>query len=119
MSGFGLGYASLTAKNSHTLTTAGQAATGLQDFNESIEGSTFGGHFFGGLEALMTDNVAVTLGAGYRIYEFDELEYSEDATTFIGDVKKGEPVLDNEGAARKLNMSGFYMSIGLRFYISL
>ena len=114
-SNFGTG--TLILSNAYTFTTAGTALTGKTDFTEEgrststmIEGNL-------GIEFLMFDTTTMTLDIGYRSLKFTTITHNRTASTLMGDKVKGDPMLNTDGTAREIDLSGAYASLGFRFWL--
>lgn len=119
MFGLGAGLASLTLKNTYDLTAEGESELGVSDYSEVMEGSALGGQAYFIMETLFTDNVTFTSQIGYRYYKIESLEHTQASTTINGTVVEGSPALNSDGGQREVELKGFYIGLGLRFYISL
>lgn len=67
---------------------------------------------------LFTDNVTFHADIGYRYLEFEGLKYNSTVTNFLGSVSKGQTASNHSGGHRKLSLSGPFVGIGFRFYLS-
>lgn len=116
----GGGYANVTVVNEYKMTGPGTTRFGVTDFDEKMETTVYELHAETGLETLFTDNVTFLAGVGYRHFLVPSLKYKGDANTISnpGGVLKGEPVLNEDGSKRRLNLGGFFASIGFRFYLN-
>ena len=117
--GGGVGYVTLSSKNTYTITTDGQSALGVTDYVEEVSGSTIGGQIFGMLESHFTDNVTVTAEVGYRYYKVSELTHDTDVTTINGTFAKGATAVNNDGTKREIDLSGLFVGLGFRIYIDI
>ena len=116
----GGGYANVTVVNEYKMTGAGTTRFGVTDFDEKMETTVYELHAETGLETLFTDNVTFLAGVGYRHFLVPCLKYKNDASTIStpGGVIKVDPVLNEDGSKRHLNLGGFFASIGFRFYLN-
>ena len=116
--GIALGYASLAARNSYTMTAAGTAQyPGVTDFDEDLRS---GAPLYEGLlgyEALFNDTTTVAVEAVYRSLIFKDAKHNKAGTNFHGAFAKGDGALNDDGSARTLNLSQFYIGINGRFWI--
>lgn len=114
----GVGSASVTMKNSYTLTAAGQTAfPGVANHDIETKGSGTLLNASLGYEGLLTDTTTIVVEFGYRQMKVDNLEYTGSATTFQGAVSSGDKVTTSSGAARELDFSGAFIVLGFRFYL--
>lgn len=117
---FGVGYAEVTADNKYTMTSAGQSAFGVGDYQESISGTTLSYLASLGFETLFADNATFALDVGYRGLSVNKLKYKSDANTILSSsgVHKGEAVLNRDGSARTIDLSGLTVGASFRFYLN-
>ncbi len=116
--GLGAGYGNLAARNSYSFTAAGNSAyPGMTDFYEDLRGNApmYEGSL--GFESLLTDSTTYTITAGYRNLNFTSIKHNRDVTTFQGSVSKGDIAKNIDGTDRTLNLSNFFVGIGLRFWL--
>lgn len=111
------GMANVTVQNSYAFTTAGQTAYSLQNFREEVKSSGALQEFALGWEYNAFDTTTIVLDAGYRILKPSAFSHNLDVTNFQGAVTKGASALDNSGSARSLDLSGYFGSVHLRFYL--
>jgi len=116
--GFSAGYATVTMKNDYTLTAAGQSAfPGVSDNNVQAKGIGTLLSASIGIERLLNDATTFMVEAGYRELMINSLNYTSAVTTFAGSETSGSQDVDVNGQARKLNLSGPFISLGFRFYL--
>ncbi|MNJ99744.1 hypothetical protein D3C87_175250 [compost metagenome] len=114
----GVGLANITLKNAYKLTAAGQTAfPGVSDHSIEAKGSATSLTGSLGYEGLLTDTTTLLFEMGYRQLSINNLKYTKSATTFTGAKDSGDAVLDSDGAQRELNLGGFFVSLGFRFYL--
>jgi len=109
-----VGTASVTTKTNYTELSI--APNG--DF--SLDGKGSGSLISSGLgfEWHWNDNTTVVFQASYRDLKFSKVEYSEDeASSFQGAQTSGTTMTLLDGSNRKLNLTGYYSLIGLRFWL--
>lgn len=112
------GMANVTVQNSYGFTAAGQAAyPALANFREEVKGSAALQEYALGWEYNAFDTTTIVLDAGYRYLKVDGLSHNVDVTNFQGAVTKGAAALDNSGGARGLDLSGYFASLHLRFWL--
>lgn len=114
----GGGTASVSYKNSYTLTTDGQAAfSGVSDFSE--EGVGTAAMYDGGLnfETLMNDTTTVSLSLGYRQLKILHYKYKADVSSFSGAHLKEDNVLNDDGSDKTSSFSGPVIGLLFRFYL--
>lgn len=120
----GTGSSSMDVDNAYAFTTPGTteypAVAG--DYTEKSEASLLSTHYGVGYETLMVDNVTATFELGYRNLNATGLKYRFDhtgsETTLQGDKAKGATVVNDDATNRGVNMSGVYLGVMFRFYIS-
>lgn len=110
------GFSTLTLQNSYSGIDTGVYA-GMADFREELKGTSnlIGGMI--GFETLMSDTTTVCLDVGYRSLSFAGVNHNVAATTFQGPVTVGQAANDNNGSARKLDMTGYYASLWFRIWV--
>ncbi len=111
------GMANVTVQNSYGFTTAGQAAYSLANFREEVKGSAALQEYALGWEYNAFDTTTIVLDAGYRNLKLDGLSHNVDVTNFQGAVTKGSSALNNTGGNRALDLSGYFASLHLRFWL--
>lgn len=111
-----VGYAALTLKNVYTLTSAGSTAYPGMDTTMEAKGTGIMYGLSAGAEVLMTDTTTVVLEGGYRRLSIDNMKYSRSGSYFGSTVSDGDTMQDN-GSARKFDLSGFYLGLAFRFYL--
>lgn len=111
------GLANVTVQNSYGFTSAGTAAYSLADFREEVKGSAPMTEYGLGFEYNAFDTTTVVLDAGYRYLKVDEFSHNVDVTNFQGAVTKGATALGNDGGRRSLDLSGYFASLHLRFWL--
>jgi hypothetical protein len=116
----GVGLASLTLENKYAMTSAGTSALGVSDFDEKMTGSAVESHLGVGFETLFTDNATFSMDLGYRYLIVKSLKYKSDVNNIVSPsgVHAGDPVLNSDGSARKLNLSGVNIGVSFRFYLN-
>ena len=114
--GIGLGSVSLDLE--YSFTADGLSELGVaSDYTEEIGSYIIGAHAGTQFEFLFADTVTMALEAGFRHLPVPKLEYEEDATTINGAVSKGASALNSDGSNRTLDLSGYYVGLGFRFYL--
>ncbi|QDK38936.1 hypothetical protein [Bdellovibrio sp. NC01] len=114
--GANIGYATMTLKNSYTLTAAGQAAYPGMDDKMEAKGT---GIMYGvtlGHEMLLSDTTTCSFELGYSRLKVTDLKYSRSGSYFGTTHNDGDAVLNN-GAQREIDLSGLMIGIGFRFYL--
>ena len=116
----GVGYANVTVVNTYKMTSAGTAALGVSDFNETMETNVLSGEAGIGLETLFTDNVTFLADFGYRYLPVHSLKYKADVNNIVspGGVHKGDVVLNQDGSKRQFNLGGVFTGVAFRFYLN-
>lgn len=87
--------------------------------NHIVE-ATGNGRFYGaslGVESLLTDITTYTFEFGYRVLDVQELAYTKDVNTFGGAKAAGARYMDSTGAVKNFSLTGWYLSLGFRFYL--
>tara|TARA_B100000749_G_C18450166_1_gene476237 strand:- start:78506 stop:79291 length:786 start_codon:yes stop_codon:yes gene_type:complete len=121
----GIGWSSLSMDNAYTMTATGQSTySGIPaTFTEKVESTFFTYELGAGYEIHALDTTTFTLDLGYRFMEGLDLRYKGDGYNLAeGDLthSSGDRVKINGGASnRQVNLGGFYIGIGFRFYIDL
>lgn len=69
------------------------------------------------MEMAAFDTTSVVLELGYRKMSFDKITYAKDVTDFQGAHRAGDTVLQTDGEKRRLDFSGGYLGVGLRFWL--
>jgi hypothetical protein len=114
----GMGYGYVTMKNQVAFTAAGQSTySNKPDFTEDAKGQSIFGIGGWGFETLMVDNVTFGMEFGYRYMEVYRLTHKAASNNFVGNSVDGDPVKNNDGTDRVLNLSQPFVSFMLRFYI--
>ncbi|MFZ4405023.1 MAG: hypothetical protein ACOYOK_13040 [Pseudobdellovibrionaceae bacterium] len=109
---------SMTMSNQYVMSSAGTAAfPSVSDHSVEAKGSGSEMSYGAGVETTFTDTTTVFLEGGYRNLKINGLTYSKAVTTFTGAQDAGAEVLDVSGNKRVLDFTGFYASLGFRFYI--
>lgn len=111
----GTGLSGVTVDNEYT-----QVGGSLPDFEEKMEGSLISYHTGVGFETLFVDTVTIMAELGYRYMPISELKYKHDVAQILsqpGSAVKGATVLNDDSSKRSLDMSGFFIGLGCRFYI--
>jgi hypothetical protein len=117
----GGGYANVTVVNDYKMTSAGTTALGVGDFKETMDTNVISGFLGMGLETLFTDNVTFIIDVGYRYLYAKALKYKADTKNILSPttgVHKGDPVVNQDGSNRKMNLGGPYGGIAFRFYLN-
>ncbi len=116
----GAGYATVTSDLNYTFTTAGKAALGVSaDYDEAGAARLISGHTGFIFEMAMIDTVTTVLELGFRHMPIPKLTYADNVTTITGAQAKGDTILDQDGSNRTLDMSGYYLGLSFRFFISI
>ncbi|MDG0815578.1 hypothetical protein [Bdellovibrio svalbardensis] len=110
------GYATVTLKNSYTLTAAGQAAyPGMDDKMEAKgTGILYGASL--GHESFLTDTTTMLFEFGYRKLNIEDLKYTRSGSYFGTAHNDGDAVLNN-GSQRNIDLSGMFLGLSFRFYM--
>lgn len=109
-----VGTASLTTKTDYTEVSIAPNA----DF--TLEGKGAANLLMGGagFEWHWTDNTTLVFQASYRDLKFSKVEYAADAaSSFQGAQTSGTTMTLADGSNRKLNFTGYYTLLGLRFWL--
>jgi len=112
-----LGYMKTTLKNDYEFSSQGRTNYGgINDYTE--EGSAIGAMGRGGLglEFSLADTATLAFDVGYRSLTTTNLIHERTAVTLNGSVVSGGVMKDQNGNDRKVNLSGGWAGIGLRFY---
>lgn len=111
------GLASVTMKNEYTMTALGSSALGVSDHTAESKGSGTLLAAAMGYENILTDTTTIAVEFGYRQLKIEDLKYTKDVSTFGGSKASGDAVKNADGAARNLDLSGGFITIGFRFYL--
>ena len=113
----GAGYASLAARNSYILTTAGKTQFAIPDFYEDLRAGAPLYEAGIGYESLLTDATTFLVEGGYRVLNFTSVKHNSDITTFQGPVTKGAAATNMDGSNRTLNLNNYFIGLSLRFWL--
>lgn len=114
------GYSFVTLDNEYEMTTAGNTAfSPATSYTEKADGTAMGGVLGMGFETMFVDNATFSLDVGYRHLVVDNFKH-KGTGAIIGDssISKGDPVLNQDGSARKLDLGGLTIGAMFRFYIN-
>lgn len=115
---FGAGIADVSLKTDYVLTSIGQSTySGVSDHGIEAKGSGTTLSASLGYESLLTDSTTLAFEMGYRQLSIDKFKYSKSANTFTGSKSSGDVVVDSDGKNRKLDLGGFFIALGFRFYL--
>ncbi len=116
----GVGYAMVDVENRYTMTATGTSELGVGSFNEKMSGTGMSYLVGAGFEALMLDNVTISVDGGYRYIKITELKYTGDVNNIVAPAgaAKGDTALKNDGTKRELNLGGLFVGASLRFYLN-
>jgi opacity protein-like surface antigen len=117
--GAGVGYSFVKMENIYTFTAGRSTYGSMNDFFERATANAIATHGYIGYEMLFSDNVTVVFDAGYKYLPVRKLNHQNATTTFQGAVNKGDPVLNDAGSNRLVNLSSAYAGMAFRFYIGL
>ena len=112
-----MGQASLVLSNAYTFTTDGTTLTGVTDYTEEGRATASLIEAALGFESLLFDTTTFTFDIGYRSLKFSEIKHNRDAVTLSGSKVKGDSMLNTDGTARAIDLTGYYASLGFRFWI--
>ncbi len=115
-----VGMANVTVVNGYKMTPAGETALGVESFDEKMQANVISSSLGLGLETLFTDNVTFFTDLGYRFLQVKGLQHKSNTQTLVSPegVSAGDDAVNGDGSARKLNLSGFYLGVGFRFYLT-
>ncbi len=114
----GVGMVNLDLKNKYDLTAAGQAQfPGVTDHEVKSKGKGLMYTMAAGYEGHFADTTTFVFEFGYRYLPMNDWNYNGSGNTFSGAYSSGDSVEDINGKARKINLSGGYVSLGFRFYL--
>jgi hypothetical protein len=117
---FGAGYATVSLKNSYTMTTAGTAAlSSLTDFTENGTGTAIPVLMSVGYEYHFADRAMLFTELGYRYFKVTSLDHTGNEKTIAepNGNNKGDPLLNSNGSHRAFDLSGFFAGLSFRFYL--
>lgn len=115
--GVGYGYAMASLTNRYTMTPAGTTALGVGDFSEEATGTGTMIQGYTGWELNITDVWTVTFHIGYRDLQIPGFKSTKATTAISGNQSDGQEILNMDGSARALNLSGAFAGINFRFYL--
>jgi hypothetical protein len=100
-------YSNITGYAISNYTEKGTAAASLLEFAV-------------GFEYLFVDNVTMILDAGYRDVTTGKFKAQNSFTNMSGQsIIKGDVLKNSDSSNRSLNLDGYWVGIGFRFYITL
>jgi hypothetical protein len=116
----GVGAADVSLDNDYEFTATGLATypAVTSDYKETSGQSLISSHAGVGYEGLFADNVTFFTEAGYRMLVASRLKYKDDFSTPEGAKTKGAPALNSDGTDRIVDLSGFFVGFGFKFYLS-
>lgn len=115
----GAGSANVSLTNIYTLTAAGNAAyPGVADHTVKGTETLIMGEVAVGYEYNFSANTTVMMDLGWRQMQSKKLTHTSATTSFNGSNASGDPLVDYDGSATTLDLGGFYVGLGLRFYIN-
>lgn len=108
-----VGTASLTTKTDYSSVTIAPNA------NFTVEGKGSANLASGGMGAEFhwTDNTTFMMEMGYRDLTFRKVKYVQNVTDFQGAHTAGATILKTDGTKLKIDMTGMYYIVGLRFWL--
>ena len=116
--GVAVGYASLVALNSYTMTAAGTAQyPGVTDFSEDLRSGAPLYEALLGFETLFNDSTTIAIEAVYRNLKFTDAKFNKDVKNFKGNFVKGDAALNDDGSPRALTLNQFYIGVNGRFWL--
>lgn len=111
-----MGYATVTLRNTYTLTSAGSAAyPGMSTILDARGGGALWAASLG-QEMHLSDTTTFLFELGYRYLSIENLKYTNSGSYFGSSYASGDEV-QNNGSARKLNLSGSFVGVTFRFYL--
>lgn len=115
--GFNAGFGKLKMQNDYALTADGTTQYSLTNVEEKATAETFLAEVTLGFEFSFADVSTMVIEGGYRYLKADDWKYDGSGTNFMGTYNDGDPVLNHDGTARQVNMSGWFLGLGLRIYV--
>ncbi len=112
----GLGYMKVTVKNDYQFTAAGTTAYSLADYTEEASAYTWMSEVGIGMELPLADASTFILNTGYRSLTANGLKHERSTPAIGGAIDSGDTLKDSNGQDRNLNLSSYWVGIGLRFY---
>lgn len=112
-----LGTASVKLTNNYDVN--GSSPYGVADFQEEGSTTLIVGELASGYEYNFGDQTTVILDLGYRVFNVTDLKHDKDVTDFLGGSTSGSAMKNSDGTDREIDLSGFYISLMLRFFIHL
>lgn len=114
----GMGSANVTLTNAYTMTAAGTTAYSLTDHTVKGTQSLIMAEVAVGYEYNFSADTTVMMDLGWRQLQAKSLTHTSATTTFNGANAQGDALVDHDGSATTLDLGGFYVGLGLRFYIN-
>jgi hypothetical protein len=112
-----VGYGLLRYKTTWTYLPAGTAA-GYSDFAERSSASSVSVNPYLGAEYTFVDIYGILIKAGYKYLKFSDIKASGSYTNGQNiNVSPGERLLDLDGTARTVDLSGFTVIAAFRIYL--
>jgi len=111
----GLGYMKTTVKNDYVMTSLGNTTYGVSDYTEEASAYSFMSQGGLGVEFALADSSTFVLSGGYRGLIASNLKHERSNATIDGNVNAGDSFRDGSGD-RVINLSGYWVGLGLRFY---
>lgn len=116
----GAGYALVTMQNNYTMTAQGTSDLGgITDYGEQSKATAISMIAGSGIEVHFSDTTTFLFDLNYRYLPVRNLTYKNSATGTQGSFVNGQPVLNDNGSNRSIDLSGVSVGIGFRFYIKV
>ena len=103
------------------MTAAGTSAyPSVSDHTEKGTQTLIMGEVALGYEYNFSADTTLLFDLGWRQMQAKALTHTSDTTSFLGNVSAGDPLKDtsSSGPNRTLDLGGFYVGLGFRFYIN-
>lgn len=114
----GGGYGRVSLSNDYTLTALGTSTYSLSSFKDSSSQYTYIAETSLGYEMSFVQSVTVAFDFGYRYCVAKDLKYGGAGTNFIGSHSDGDSVVESDGSAKNLDLSGVFTGLSFRFYFN-
>jgi len=115
----GAGWAQVTVENNYTMTATGTTDLGVSSFRDLMGQDLISYQAGTGFETLFADHVTLALDFGYRYLPVSKMTYKETVQNILSPsgVQKGANVVNPDGSRRKLDLSGLFLGLALRFHL--
>jgi opacity protein-like surface antigen len=113
----GAGYALVKVSNQYTASATSDLA--VASYDEASKASSIAGFAGVGAEVLFTDATTFYCDISYTYLPVSQLTYTSSGTGTQGAFQSGQPLLNDYGSRRDIDLSSFNVGAGFRFYINV